>query len=104
MMQCKDCEFYSEGSDGRPRLLCDPFSNIKEPECLTKLQLIKLDSMVRAYEATLEMYERLAPLQERMFRHMERELDEAEDTDAWKYTDDEDEDDDESSREGSSKE
>lgn len=104
MMQCKDCEFYSEGPDGRPRLLCDPFSNIKEPQCLTKLQLVKLDSMVRAYEATLEMYERLAPLQERMFRHMERELDEAEDADSWKYTDEEDEDDDESSPDGSLKE
>ncbi len=94
MMHCKDCEFFSEGSDGRPRLLCDPCSNIKEPECLTKLQLVSLESMVQAYQATLEMYERLAPLQERMFRHMERELDEAEDADSWKHTEEEEEDDD----------
>jgi hypothetical protein len=96
MMQCKDCEFYTEGPDGGPVLLCDPFSNIKEPNCLIKWQLLKLDTMVQAYRATLEMYERMAPLQERMFRQMERELDDAEEGDAWKYQgedDDEEEDD-----------
>jgi hypothetical protein len=94
MIQCTKCEFYSEGPDGAPFLLCDPFSNVKEPECLAKWQVVKLDTMVRAYQATLDMYERLAPLQERMFRHMERELDDAEETDAWKYADDEDDDED----------
>ncbi|MFQ5491709.1 MAG: hypothetical protein ACE5GE_13405 [Phycisphaerae bacterium] len=94
MMQCADCEFFSVGPDGRPDPRCDPFSTIKEPECLTKLQFIKLDRMVRAYEATLEMYERLAPLQERMFRHMEQELDEADEADAWKYSGEDDDDDD----------
>jgi hypothetical protein len=39
------------------------------------------------------MYERLAPLQEKMFRHMEREIDEAEEADAWKYDEDDDDDD-----------
>ena len=63
---------------------CDPFSTIKEPECLTKWQLIKLETMVRAYQATLQVYERLAPLQEKMFRHMEREIDEVDEADAWK--------------------
>jgi hypothetical protein len=65
-------------------LRCDPFSTIKEPECLTKWQLIKLETMVRAYQATLQVYERLAPLQEKMFRHMEREIDEVDEADAWK--------------------
>lgn len=45
-----------------------------------------------AYEATLEHYNRLAPLQERMMRHMEREIDEAEDADGWKRADNEDDD------------
>lgn len=92
MLQCSECEFFSRGPDGRPVLRCDPFSTIREPECLTKWQLIKLDTMVRAYQATLEMYERLAPLQEKMFRHMEREIDEAEEADAWKYDEDDDDD------------
>ncbi len=96
MMQCTNCEFFSEGPDGKPLLLCDPHKNIKEPDCLIKWQLLKLDTMVQAYRATLDMYERLAPLQERMFRHMERELDEAEEGDSWKYLgDEEDEADDE---------
>ena len=51
--------------------------------------------MVQAYQATLRMYERLAPLQERMFRHMEREIQDQEDTDSWKYGDDDYDDDDE---------
>lgn len=94
MIQCSECEFFSRGPDGKPVLRCDPFATIREPECLAKWQLLKIDTMVRAYQATLEMYERLAPLQEKMFRHMEREIDEAEEADAWKYNeDDEDEDD-----------
>ena len=105
MMHCSDCEFFTEGPNGRPHLLCDPFGNIKEPECLTKWQLLKLDTMVQAYQATLAMYERLAPLQERMFRHMEQELDEAEEGDSWKYRaddeDDEGDEDDEDSPHGS---
>jgi len=79
---------------------CDPLTNIKEPECLVKWQLLrstelaqKMDRMVAAYEATLAVYKRLQPLQEKMFRHMEREIDETEESDAWKYgQDDEDED------------
>ena len=76
--------------------MCDPFANIKEPECLVKWQLIKLGEMVQAYQATVAMYRRLAPLQEKMMRHMEREIDDADDADSWKYgPTDEDEEDDE---------
>ena len=95
MMQCRQCEHFSQGPDGEIKLSCSPFHSIKEPECLTKWQLIKLDTMVQAYQATLRMYERLAPLQERMFRHMEREIQDQEDTDSWKYGDDDYDDDDE---------
>ena len=84
MLHCEDCEYFSRGSGGAVLLRCDPFSTIKEPECLTKWQLIKLETMVRAYQATLQVYERLAPLQEKMFRHMEREIDEVDEADAWK--------------------
>jgi hypothetical protein len=51
--------------------------------------------MVRAYQATLDIYRRLAPMQEKMFRHMEREIEDVEESDRWKYGyDDEFEDDD----------
>lgn len=36
------------------------------------------------------MYKRLAPLQEKMFRHMEREIDDVEESDKWKYEEGED--------------
>jgi hypothetical protein len=99
MLQCSQCEFFVRGPGNQVGFRCDPFSTIKEPECLAKWQLIKsgevarqMDRMVRAYEATVKMYERLAPLQEKMFRHMEREIDEYDEAEQWKHGDaDEDE-------------
>lgn len=90
MLRCQDCEFFRLGSDGTPRLTCDPFSTIKEPECLLKLQLIQLSTMAKSHQATLDMYRRLAPIQEKMMRHMEREIDEADAADQWKLDLDED--------------
>ena len=93
MIQCETCEFFQRDADGHPHLLCDPFSSIKEPECLAKWQFVKLSQMVRSYEATLDMYRRLAPMQEKMFRHIEREIDEVDSADEWKQgCEDEDDD------------
>ncbi len=109
MIQCSECELFSEGAGGQVQFRCHPFKNIKEPECIVKWQLIKLDlavrssqvaaakldEMVQAYQATVEMYKKLAPLQEKMFRQMEREIDEIDEADHWKAgADDDDEDDD----------
>ena len=95
MIQCKDCEFFDRAPDGTPILRCDPYSTIKEPECIHKWQLLKLDEMVRAYQATVAVYKRIAPLQEKMMRHMEREIDEIDEADKWKYGEDEENDEDE---------
>ena len=91
MLQCNQCEYFTRGESGQVGFRCDPFSTIKEPECLVKWQLIKssetarmMDRMAKAYEATIQMYEKLAPLQEKMFRHMEREIDEIDEADRWK--------------------
>jgi len=92
MLRCTECEYYSSNADGSPRLTCDPMSTIKEPECLAKWQLIQLNVIAQSHKATLDMYRRLAPLQEKMIKHMEREIDETEDADSWKHGDDEDED------------
>lgn len=95
MIQCSECEFFEPGPGGQYGFRCNPFTNIKEPECLQKWQLMKIDAMVQAYQATVEMYRRLAPLQEKMFRHMEREIDDIDEADSWKYDMDEEETDDE---------
>ena len=87
MIQCKDCEFCHIGPDGNIELKCHPFQNIKEPECLTKWQLLKLDTMVRAYMVTVAHYKKLAPMQEKMMKAMERELDDIDDADKWKLGD-----------------
>ena len=98
MIQCDQCEHFQRDSYGKVRLKCDPFSNLKEPECLIKWQLLKLDTMVQAYQATVAIYQKLAPMQEKMFRHMEREIDDVEDADQWKHGDDDDDDDGEDDR------
>ena len=90
MIQCQECEFFNRGEDGQISFSCDPFRNIKEPDCLAKWQLIKTNQMVAAYQATLEYYRRLAPMQEKMFKVMERELDDMSESDKWKV-DEEDE-------------
>jgi hypothetical protein len=94
MIRCEDCEFFRRGPDGSPMLLCDPFSTIKEPECLSKWQVYQLGTIARSHEATLEMYQKFAPMQEKMLRHMEREMDDFEETEGWKYGLDDDDDDD----------
>ncbi len=94
MIQCKDCEFFDRAPNGAAILRCDPFSTIKEPDCLRKWHLLRLDAMARVSQATAAMNERLAPLQEKMIRFMEREMDDSDDADAWKYGIDDEEDDD----------
>ena len=92
MLQCEQCEL-AEQVQGRIVLRCNPFSNIKEESCLLKWQLLKIDTMVQAYQATVQMYQRLAPLQEKMFRQIQREVDDMDEADSWKQADDEDDDD-----------
>ncbi len=90
MLNCRDCEFCKVGTDGHLAFGCDPFSNVKEPECINKWLLLKLNMMVEAYQATLSYYRRLAPLQERMFKHVEQELDDMDESDKWKLQDEQD--------------
>jgi hypothetical protein len=102
MIQCSECEYFRRDTAGRVTFLCDPFATIKEPACLDKLHLVremengqKLDRLVAAYEATLSMYRRLQPMQEKIMEHMEREITDTEQGDAWKFGLDEDDPDDE---------
>jgi len=97
MLQCSECEYFRRDAAGRVSFGCDPFSTIKEPACLTKLQLVrtmemgqKLDRLVNAYEATLSIYRRMQPLQEKMIEHMEREMRETDEGESWKFGDAED--------------
>ena len=85
MLQCQDCEFFRrDEKSGRITLLCNPFSNIKEPTCLEKWQLMRLDGLLQAYQVTLSWYQKLAPMQEKMFEMMKREMDDVDEADSWK--------------------
>jgi hypothetical protein len=90
MIQCKDCELCEITQDGKRVFKCDPFTNIKEPECVQKWQLLRLDMLVANYQTMMRWYQKISPLQEKMFKYMKRELDDIEETDSWKYEEDED--------------
>lgn len=90
MIQCKDCEFFHRNEAGEIAFSCDPFSTVVEPECLTKWQIIKINQMVAGYQATLNFYRQMAPMQEKIFKVMQRELDDADEGEKWKV-DEEDE-------------
>jgi len=90
MIQCKDCEYYQIEPDNRRTFRCDPFATIKEPECLAKWQLIRLDMLVASYQGMLQWYRRIAPLTDKMLKYMKREIEEMEEGDSWKFQDESD--------------
>jgi len=92
MIQCKDCELCELGPEGRRTFKCDPFSNIKEPECIAKWQLIRLDMLLASYQSMLKWYDKLAPVQNKLMKYMKKELEEMDETERWKVEEDEDED------------
>ena len=91
MIQCKDCEFCEIGSDSRRTFKCDPFINIKEAECVAKWQLIRLDMLVANYQGMLKLQEKLAPLQDKLFKYMQKEIEDMDESDRWKIEDEEEE-------------
>ena len=84
MIQCSECEFCEIGPDGRKMFKCDPFSTIKEPECLAKWQIIRLDMLLGSYQAMMAWNRKLAPIQDKIFKYGEREISDMEETDSWK--------------------
>jgi hypothetical protein len=99
MIQCKDCELCETDAEGKRTFKCDPFSNIKEPECIAKWQLIRLDMLVASYQGMLRWYGKLAPIQDKLFRYMEREINDLDETERWKLTDPEEKDDEDETEE-----
>ncbi len=94
MIQCDQCEFCETGPDGRKVFKCDPFSNIKEPECLAKWQLLRLDMLLASYQSMLNWYGRLAPLQDKIFKYVQREISDIEESESWRTGQEDDQDDD----------
>ena len=92
MIQCKDCEFCTLDQNGRRSFNCDPFTNIKEPECVAKWQLIRLDMLLASYQGMLLWYKKLAPLQDKLFKFMQREIEDIDEADSWKLDEDDSED------------
>lgn len=89
MLQCQDCEYCKIGPNQERTFTCDPFVNIKEPECIAKWQLIRLDMLVAGYQNMMRWQNKLAPLQDKMFRYMQREFEDMDESERWKMDDDE---------------
>jgi hypothetical protein len=90
MIQCKDCEFYMKGPDGSRVFKCNPFENIVEPECLAKWQLMRLDMLLATQQSLYRNNEKLGPLQDKLIKYVEREIDDIDESDSWKYGEDDD--------------
>ena len=95
MIQCKDCEYCEIEAGGRRVFKCDPFVNIKEPECIAKWQLIRLDMLVANYQGMSKWYEKLAPLQDKIFKYMQREIEDINEAERWKLEEKEQDEEDE---------
>lgn len=89
MIQCKDCELCEIGPDGQRTFKCDPFTNIKEPECLAKWQLIRLDMLVANYRGMLRWQKKMEPLQDKIFRYMQREIEDIDESERWRVDEEE---------------
>ena len=92
MIHCTECEFYSVSPEGRRIFRCDPFVNIKEPECLQKWQILRLDMLVSGFQSMHMFQQKMGPMQEKLFKYVKRELDDIEEADGWKFMDDVDDD------------
>ena len=83
------------GPDGRRSFKCDPFTNIKEPECIAKWQLIRLDMLLASYQGMLQWYGKLAPIQDKLIKYMQKEINEIDESEEWKRSLEEDDDEEE---------
>ncbi len=91
MVQCKDCEFCHIDPDGKRVFTCDPFTNIKEMECILKWQLIRLDMLLISYNGMLKFQEKMAPLQDKILKYVKREIDDIDESERWRLDSPEDE-------------
>jgi hypothetical protein len=55
--------------------------------------------LVASYNGMLKWYEKLAPLQDKIFKYMKREIDDIDESEQWKLDENEDEGEDKSSTE-----
>ena len=90
MIHCDDCEFCEMGPHNKRIFKCDPFSTIKEPECLLKWQLIRLDMLAASHQGMQSWYNKMAPMQDKLFDYMQREMNDIDESDRWKTDTEED--------------
>lgn len=90
MIQCRDCEFYEATPDGRRIFKCDPFNDIKEPECLLKWQLLRLDMLLSGYRGMTAWQEKMAPMQDTILKYIKREIEDIDESEKWKFNEEED--------------
>ena len=52
-----------------------------------KWQLLRLDLLVSQHQTTLSWQQKMAPMQNKIFKYIQRELDDIDEADRWKFED-----------------
>ena len=91
MIQCKDCQYCEIGPEGQKIFKCDPFVNIVEPECLAKWQLLRLDMLAAIFHNMQSQQQKMAPMQDKIMKYVQRELNDLDEADHWKFDEENDE-------------
>ena len=90
MIQCAECELYEVDQQGRRIFRCDPFTNIKEPHCLAKWQLLRLDMLLTTYHSMTAWQQKVAPMQDKILKYIKRELEDIDEAERWKFNGEDD--------------
>lgn len=61
---------------------------------MAKWQLIRLDMLVGGNQQLLKWYAKLAPLQDKIFKYMQREIEDLDETERWKIAEDDEQEED----------
>ena len=73
MIQCLQCDLCEIGPDGRR---------------IAKWQLIRLDMLLAGYQSMMRFQKEMEPLQRKMMKFVEREMNDIDESDKWKIDDD----------------
>ena len=56
-----------------------------------KWQILRLDYLVSQYQRMISSQQKMAPIQDKIFKYVKRELEDIDEADSWKTTDEDDE-------------
>jgi len=58
---------------------------------MQKWQILRLDYLVSQYQRMISSQQKMAPIQDKIFKYVKRELEDIDEADRWKTTEEDDE-------------